>query len=190
MPGGFTAFSIIVSTKVSGPLLASDYNLYNPSQRNGTTMVRMSDLAGEEKQHLLHLECPTFETSSFVDGPPLRARRVAVISTAGLQLRDDRPFARGDADYRVFHRDTPAEDIVMSHISVNFDRTGYQQDLNVVFPIERLGEMATEKIIGSVADYHYSFMGATDPAEMAPLVRKIAGFLKEYQVNAVLLAPV
>jgi len=33
-------------------------------------------------------------------------------------------------------------------------------------------------------------MGATDPAEMAPLVRKIAGFLKEDQVNAVLLAPV
>jgi D-proline reductase (dithiol) PrdB len=74
-----------------------------------------------------------------------------VISTAGLQLRDDRPFARGDADNRVFRRDTPAEDIVMSHISVNFDRTGYQKDLNVVFPIERLGEMATEKIIGSVA---------------------------------------
>jgi len=70
MLGGLTAFSIIVSTKVSGPLLASDYNLYNPSQRNGTTMVRMSDLAGEEKQHLLHLECPTFETLSFVDGPP------------------------------------------------------------------------------------------------------------------------
>ena len=50
--------------------------------------------------------------------------------------------------------------------------------------------MATGKVIGSVADYHYSFMGATYPAEMAPLVRKIAGFLKEDQVNAVLLAPV
>ena len=153
-------------------------------------MVRMSDLTGEDKQHLLHLDCPTFETSPFVDGPPLPERRVAVISTAGLQLRDDRPFARGDADYRVFHRDTPAEDIIMSHISVNFDRTGYQQDLNVVFPIERLIELASENVIGSVADYHYSFMGATDPAEMVPLVRKIAGFLKEDKVDAVLLAPV
>ena len=78
----------------------------------------------------------------------------------------------------------------MSYISVNFDRTGYQQDLNVVFPIERLREMAIGKVIGSVADYHYSFMGATYPAEMAPLVRKIAGFLKKDQVNAVLLSPV
>ena len=78
----------------------------------------------------------------------------------------------------------------MSHISVNFDRTGYQQDLNMVFPIERLNEMTAEKVIGSVADYNYLFMGATDPAEMAPLVRKIAGFLKEDHVNAVLLAPI
>jgi D-proline reductase (dithiol) PrdB len=71
-------------------------------------MVRMRDLAEEEKKHLLHLDCPTFETSPFVDGPPLPERRVAVISTAALQLRDDRPFARGDADHRVFYRDTTA----------------------------------------------------------------------------------
>ena len=50
--------------------------------------------------------------------------------------------------------------------------------------------MATGKVIGSVAYYHYSFIGATYPAEMAPLVRKIAGFLKEDQANAVLLSPV
>ena len=50
--------------------------------------------------------------------------------------------------------------------------------------------MAAKKVIGSVAGYNYTFMGATDPAEMAPLVRKIAGFLKEDQVNAVLLAPI
>ena len=78
----------------------------------------------------------------------------------------------------------------MRHISVNFDLTGYQQGVDVVFPIERLDEMATEKVLGSVADYNYSFMGATDLAEMALLVRKIAGFLKEEQVKAVLLAPV
>ena len=60
----------------------------------------------------------------------------------------------------------------------------------MVCPIERLGEMATGKVIGSVAYYHYSFIGATYRAEMAPLVRRIVGFLKEDQVNAVLLAPV
>lgn len=153
-------------------------------------MVRMSDLVEAEQKHLTELPCPTFDTSPWVAAPALQDSRVAVISTAGLQLRNDRPFARQDADYRVFHRDTPANDIVMSHISVNFDRTGYQQDLNVVFPTERLAELADEGVIDSLADYNYSFMGATDPEDMAPLVRKIAGFLKEDQVNAVLLAPV
>lgn len=153
-------------------------------------MVRLTELAEEEQNHLLHLPCPTFDTHPFVSGPPLAERRVAVVSTAGLQRRDDRPFARGDADYRVFHRDTPVNDIVMSHISVNFDRTGFQQDLNVVFPTERLAELESSGEIGSLADFNYSFMGATDPEEMAPLVRQIAGFLKEDGVNAVLLAPV
>ncbi|MBG05083.1 MAG: selenoprotein B glycine/betaine/sarcosine/D-proline reductase [Rhodospirillaceae bacterium] len=153
-------------------------------------MVRLSDLAQAERDHLINLPCPTFDTQPWAEGPPISERRVAVISTAGLQRRDDRPFSRGDADYRVFHRDTPPDEIVMSHISVNFDRSGFQQDLNVVFPVERLKEMAADGEIGSVADFGYSFMGATDPEQMEPLVREIAGFLKEDQVNAVLLAPV
>lgn len=44
----------------------------------------------------------------------------------------------------------------MSHISTNDDRTGYQQDIHVVFSIERLKELVEE---GNVAQYHYSFMG-------------------------------
>ena len=70
------------------------------------------------------------------------------------------------------------------------ERRGFQQDLNVVFPVERLKELAAEGAIGSVADYHYSFMGSTEPDDMEPLVREIAGYLKEDCVDAVLLAPV
>jgi D-proline reductase (dithiol) PrdB len=50
----------------------------------------------------------------------------------------------------------------MSQISVNFDRSGFHKDLNVVFPVERLKEMAADGEIGSVSDFGYSFMGATD----------------------------
>lgn len=78
----------------------------------------------------------------------------------------------------------------MSQISVNFDRSGFHKDLNVVFPVERLKEMAADGEIGSVADFGYSFMGVADPEQMEPLVLEIAGFLKEGRVNAVLLAPV
>jgi D-proline reductase (dithiol) PrdB len=93
-------------------------------------------------------------------------------------------------DYRVISGDIEAGDLVMSHISTNFDRTGFQQDWNVIFPLDRLQELAEKGIIGSVAAYHYSFMGATDPAEMEPSARNLAMLLKGDQVDAALLVPV
>lgn len=41
----------------------------------------------------------------------------------------------------------------MSHLSINFDRTGFQQDINVVFPIDRLNLVprAILRTLGRVA---------------------------------------
>lgn len=153
-------------------------------------MVRLIDLPEWERDYLSGLPCPTFDTDPWVAGPPLSQRRVAIISTAGLQRRGDRPFMEGTADFRVIPGNAATGDMVMSHISVNFDRTGFQQDLNVVFPLDRLNELADDGVIGSVADFHYSFMGATDPREMEPTVRHLAGLLKDDAVDAVLLVPV
>jgi D-proline reductase (dithiol) PrdB len=41
-----------------------------------------------------------------------------------------------------------------------------------------------------IAEYHYSFMGATDPAEMEPAARNLAVLLKGDRVEATLLVPV
>ncbi len=78
----------------------------------------------------------------------------------------------------------------MSHVSLNFDRTGFQQDLNVIFPIDRLNEMAAAGEIASVAQFHYSFMGATDPERMEDAAREMTAHLKADNVNVVLLVPV
>lgn len=153
-------------------------------------MVRLTDLSEGEARHLAELPCPVYDTAPWADGPPLSRRRVAIISTAGLSRRGDRPFDRGAADYRIIPAEVDANDLVMTHISVNFDRTGFQQDQNVVFPLDRLREMAEAGEIGSVADYHYSFMGATDPAEMEPAARPLAKLLAGDGVDAVLLVPV
>jgi D-proline reductase (dithiol) PrdB len=48
----------------------------------------------------------------------------------------------GDASYRLIPGDLDMNQVVMSHISTNFDRSGFQQDANVVLPIERLRELA------------------------------------------------
>ena len=86
--------------------------------------------------------------------------------------------------------DTRPEDLLVSHISINFDRTGLQADWNVAFPLERLKELAADGVIGSVAETHYSFKGASDPIQMEPHARELAGHLKRDQVDSVLLCPV
>lgn len=153
-------------------------------------MVRLADTPEALRVHLEALECRRYDSEPWVTGPPLAERRVAVVSTAGLQRRGDRPFGWGSNDYRIIPGDLPAGDLVMSHVSTNFDRSGFQQDVNVAFPLDRLRELADDGVIGSVAAFHYSFMGATDPDEMAPTVEHLAPLLANDGVDAVLLAPV
>lgn len=157
-------------------------------------MVRLADLPEWERTHMLEKipALPRFETRPWVLGGPLAKRRVALITTAGLHLRSDRAFAADDRnDYRVIPGDSEAADLVMSQFSVNFDRSGFQRDINVVFPIDRLKELAREGVIGSAADFHYSFMGAGSAVtKYESRARALAGLLKKDAVDAVLLTPV
>ncbi len=151
---------------------------------------RLSDMPEVEANHLRRIECPTYEDTPALAGKPLAQRRVVLISTAGLHRRGDRPFRPGDGSYRVIPAETPARDLVMSHISVNFDRTGFQQDHNVAFPIDRLRELVAEGVVGSMASVHYSFMGAFPPDAAEPHAKHLAGLLKQDGVDAALLVPV
>lgn len=155
-------------------------------------MARLTDFSAPEQKH--HLEkirdLPDFGTMPFVSGPRLDQRRVAVVTTSGVHVRGDRPFDIGAADYRVIPGDTPSGEILMSHSSVNFDRSGFQEDINVVFPLDRLKELKADGVIGSISDYHYSFMGAASIRAMEAKARELAGLLKKDRVDAVLLVPV
>lgn len=158
-------------------------------------MARLADLPEWEREHLLHLrdQAPRYETDPWVVGPPLSRRRVALVSTAGLHRREDRPFTggAGATEYRIIASDTAAGALVMSHISVNFDRTGFRRDANLVFPVDRLRELASDGVIGSIAEFHYSFMGAPfPPTRFEPKARELAGLLARDDVNAAVLIPV
>lgn len=67
-------------------------------------MARLDSMPEPMKGHLANLPCPVFETTLFVEAPPAADRRVAMISTAGLHRRGDRPFLLGSNDYRVIPR--------------------------------------------------------------------------------------
>lgn len=154
-------------------------------------MARLEKMPAQMRAHILKTPLPKFDTVPWVTGPPLGQRRVAIISTAGLHRRDDRPFTFEPGDnYRVIPSDISANDLVMSHISTNFDRSGFQQDWNLVFPLDRLKELAAQGLVGSVAAFHYAFMGAADPKEMEDSARKLSTLLKKDKVNALLLVPV
>ena len=106
-------------------------------------------------------------------------------------MRGDRVFEMASTEYRAIARETPARDLVMSHTSVNFDRSGFAEDVNVVFPIDRFRELQASGSIGSMADVHYSFMGAyLEPTDYAPSARELATLLRGDGVDSVFLTPV
>lgn len=156
-------------------------------------MVRLADLSPPDRENMLKKvpTLPRFEQRPWVRGPRLAQRRVAIVSTAGLHVRGDRPFGAGGMDYRVIPGDVAAGDLVMSHMSVNYDRSGFQEDWNVAFPLDRLKELARVHLIGSVAAYHYSFMGAVSPVtNYEAKAKELAQLLRQDRVDAVLLSPV
>ena len=153
-------------------------------------MARLEDIPEPTATSIRTIDCPDLGDPPFVTGPALDQRRIALISSAGLITRGDRPFVGGDADYRIIPADVGANDLLVSHVSVNFDRTGYQLDRNVAFPIDRLAALAADGQIGSVADRHFSFMGATNPTEMEAHVAPLVAQLKADRVDSVVLIPV
>lgn len=153
-------------------------------------MVRMTDLPAGVQKHLTGLECPSFTTRPWVRGGPLASRRVALVSSAGLIVRGDKPVMANDVRYRTIPHATPARDILMSHVSVNYDRTGFQRDINVAFPRDRLAELAADGVIASVAENHYATMGAVDPVGLEDQTRTLAGVLEREGVDSAVLLPV
>ena len=114
-----------------------------------------------------------------------------IVTSAALHTPDDDAFTNADTSYRVIDR--ARRDLVMGHWSPNFDHTGIVLDLNVVYPIDRLEELAERGVIGAVAPRHLSFAG-NQPDDVATIRLdsgpRAAAALKADGVDVVLLTPV
>ena len=152
-------------------------------------MPDLDNLPTEFANSLRKMRGPELQGEPWAEGPRLAERRIAIVTTAGLHRRNDRPFVMGSVDYRVLPG-ASTNDLVSTHISPNFDRSGFAEDLNLVLPLDRLHELADRGVIGSVADHHYSFMGAAQIGKLQPSAAELAGHLKADGVNGVLLVPV
>jgi len=142
------------------------------------------------KRSAANVPCPTFEHPAFVRPKPLAEATVAIVTTASLHHPSDEDFAPVDTGYRVLERGR--RDIVVGHWSPNFDTSGVIADLNVVFPIDRLEEMAKAGTIGRVSDVHLAYAGNQFDLAGIRLDGGPAGaaFLKKKEVDVVLLTPI
>jgi D-proline reductase (dithiol) PrdB len=132
-----------------------------------------------------------FGITACAPAPPLESARVAIVTTAGLVGPEGGTWTLGQG--YVVHPDE-RRDFTLAHASSNFDRSGFAADINVVYPIDRLHEMAAEGRIGSVAAQHISFMGA-QPDHVLETLRLDSGpsaakLLLDDGVDVVLLTPV
>ena len=113
---------------------------------------------GELRALVSAMPVPELDGDPWTLPPELASARVAIVTTAGLYRRGEAAFDLFDQSFRLLPADD--RDLIVGHNSLNFDRTGVLADLNVVFPIDRLVELANAGAIGSVAPRHVSFMGA------------------------------
>ena len=111
-------------------------------------MVRLTDLHEAEAKHMRARAAAMrpVEAAPWLTPKPLKDSTVAIVSTAGLHRRADPPFNMGAVDYRLLPGDIDFADVVVSHISTNFDRSAFQQDPNIWFPLDRLREMGRQNV--------------------------------------------
>lgn len=156
-------------------------------------MVRLSDLHQVEADHMRHAAegMRPVDPAPWITPKPLTESTIAIISTAGLHRRSDTPFKAGAIDYRLLPGDVDFADVVASHVSTNFDRSGFQRDPNIWFPLDRLREMTKDGEIGSVSNWHYTFMGAQPNHQaLKDAGEEVGRLLAADQVDIALMVPV
>lgn len=156
-------------------------------------MVRLEDLHADERNKMRKVAdgLPRIEPGPWLTPPPLSELTVAIVTTSGIHRRQDPPFRPGLGEYRIIPADVDPAELTMSHISVNFDRTAFQQDPNVWFPLDRLREMEADGEIGGISRWHYAFMGGIPtPMLMEQTGQEVGRFLHDDGVDVALLIPV
>src|SRR5262245_27975332 len=76
----------------------------------------------------------------------LEESTVALVSTAGVYHKNDPPFdVEGDISFRVISGEASGEDL--AYADTHYDHSCVDQDINCVFPIDRIAELALERRI-------------------------------------------
>lgn len=119
---------------------------------------------------------------------PLSECVVALATTAGVHLRSQEPFdLEGDATFRLIPGDTPTSELMVTH--GHYDHADADQDINCVFPLDRLRELAAEGVIAGVGNKLIGAMGYTQRLQdfYGKLAPGAADEIQRSRADAVLL---
>ena len=124
---------------------------------------------------------------------PLPEIRLSFVSTAGVQPKNTMPFDTvhpvGDYTFRRVPSNALTTDLEIHQLK--YPTHGAMRDLNVIFPIERLQELAAENFIGELSENFFSFIGYNMNPEMLEqtLAESITDAVEAEKPDAVLLSP-
>ena len=118
----------------------------------------------------------------------------ALITSGGLYLKDRQPpfdtvSIHGDTSFREIPKSVRQQDLGIAH--AHYDHTLAEQDINVIFPIQRFLELENEGIIGKVAETHYSFSYVNDVVTLVTeTVPRVISRIVAEGVDILFLVPV
>jgi D-proline reductase (dithiol) PrdB len=131
---------------------------------------------------------------------PIKSARVALLTSAGLYLKDEQPSFDlererreplwGDPTYRVIPRHVRQTEIAMAHLHLNPQDT--LADFNIALPLDVFARFEDEGKIGSLAKNNYSFMGyqgSSSEGWRDVYGPELATRLTEDRVDLLILAP-
>jgi len=118
----------------------------------------------------------------------LKDMTIALATAAGVHLKTDQRFnLAGDTSYRVVPNSSPTSAMMVTH--GGYDNADVNKDINCMFPVDRLNELANAGFIKAAAPNHYAFMGGggDQTAFINYTGPEIAIKLKNENVDAVVL---
>ncbi len=124
---------------------------------------------------------------------PLSSARLTFISSAGVQPQGTMPFdvvhPVGDYTFRPVPSNSTPEALEIHQLK--YPTADAHRDLNVIFPIERLQELAAEGVVGGLTSHLVSFIGYNmDPERLErTLAEEIADAVVADGADAALLCP-
>jgi D-proline reductase (dithiol) PrdB len=117
----------------------------------------------------------------------LKDCRIALVSTSGAYVEGMQPFnSDGDLTYRLIPTDTDTKKI--RFMPGHFDTSKGAEDPNIMFPLDRLREMAAGGEIGGLTENHLSMGLTTELRKLKEVVSwEIAEIMMKMRPTIVLL---